>query len=47
MVCNRNNDLIVMGTTGSSDFPTTLNAYDATFNGGDTTIYDNVIRFSQ
>lgn len=46
MVCNRNNDLIVMGTTGSSDFPTTLNAYDATFNGGDTTIYDNVIRFS-
>ncbi|MGQ9846120.1 MAG: DUF7948 domain-containing protein [Bacteroidales bacterium] len=46
MVCNRSNDLIVMGTTGSSDFPTTANAYDNTFNGGDTTIYDNVIRFS-
>jgi len=46
MVCNRSNDLIVMGTTGSSDFPTSANAYDHTYNGGDTTVYDNVIRFS-
>lgn len=46
MVCNRSNDLIVMGTTGSSDFPTSVNAYDNTYNGGDTTVYDNVIRFS-
>lgn len=46
MVCNRSNDLIIMGTTGSSDFPTTNSAYDRTFNGGDTTVYDNVIRFS-
>jgi gliding motility-associated-like protein len=46
LVCNRSNDLIIMGTTGSSDFPTTVNAFDRTFNGGDTVVYDNVIRFS-
>ncbi len=46
MVCNRSNDLIVMGVTGSSDFPVTTNAYDTTFNGGSNVIYDNVIRFS-
>lgn len=46
MVCNRNNDLIIMGTTGSSDFPTTANAYEHNFKGGDSTVYDNIIRFS-
>ncbi len=46
MVCNRSNDLIIMGTTGSNDFPVTSNAFDPTFNGGTSIIYDNVIRFS-
>jgi gliding motility-associated-like protein len=46
MVCNRSNDLIIMGITGSADFPTTSNAYDNTFNGGQNVVYDNVIRFS-
>ncbi|MCX7861894.1 MAG: gliding motility-associated C-terminal domain-containing protein [Bacteroidales bacterium] len=46
LVCNRSNDLIIMGTTGSSDFPVSPNAYDATFNGGTNIVYDNVIRFS-
>ena len=32
---NSNNELFVFGSTGSSDFPTTLNAFDTSFNGGD------------
>ena len=31
---NDNDELYVMGTTGSSDFPVTSNAFDPTFNGG-------------
>jgi hypothetical protein len=34
MVVNNFNELFVYGTTGSSDFPITQNAFDATFNGG-------------
>lgn len=34
LVVNANNELIILGVTGSSDFPTTVNAYDRTFNGG-------------
>jgi gliding motility-associated-like protein len=44
MVVNEYNELVVFGTTGSSDFPT-YNAYDDTFNGGDSINYDNVIAF--
>src|SRR5690606_24073256 len=29
-----NDQLLVLGTTGSADFPITVNAYDASFNGG-------------
>ncbi len=28
-------DIYILGTTGSNDFPTTANAYDPSFNGGD------------
>ncbi len=45
MVVNEYNELIVFGTTGSTDFPTSVNAYDNTFNGGDSLNYDNVIAF--
>jgi gliding motility-associated-like protein len=45
LVVNENNELLIMGTTGSSDFPTSSNAYDQTFNGGEYVIYDNVIAF--
>ena len=34
LVMNSNEELIVLGTTSSADFPTTLNAYDRSFNGG-------------
>ena len=34
MVVNNFDELFVYGTTGSSDFPITQNAFDATFNGG-------------
>ncbi|NLA23563.1 MAG: T9SS type B sorting domain-containing protein, partial [Bacteroidales bacterium] len=46
LIVNENNELIMMGTTGSPDFPTTIGAYDNSFNGGDSVIYDNVIAFS-
>ncbi|MFK7756158.1 MAG: gliding motility-associated C-terminal domain-containing protein [Flavobacteriales bacterium] len=35
IMVNENNELYVLGTCGSSDFPTTANAYDTEFNGGD------------
>ena len=34
MFVNEFQELVIMGTTGSSNFPTTRNAYDTTFNGG-------------
>ena len=34
MVVNNNNELYVLGTTGSNDFPTTPNAFQTNFNGG-------------
>ncbi len=34
IVVNSNEELFVFGTTGSSNFPTTANAYDRTFAGG-------------
>ncbi|MCF0207571.1 MAG: hypothetical protein HUK15_09100, partial [Bacteroidales bacterium] len=46
LVATENNQLVIMGTTGANDFPTTANAYDRTFNGGSNIIYDNVIGFS-
>ena len=34
LVMNSSEELVVLGTTGSSDFPTSLNAIDRSFNGG-------------
>lgn len=34
MVVDDNNNLVVMGTTGSANFPTTAGSFDNTFNGG-------------
>jgi len=34
LIVNKNDELIVFGLTGSTDFPTTENAFDTTYNGG-------------
>lgn len=34
LIVNNQNELIVLGTTGSSNFPTTITGFDRTFNGG-------------
>lgn len=41
LIVNNKNQLVILGTTGSADYPTTLNAYDDSFNGGTPfTIFD-------
>ena len=44
LVVNANQELIVLGTTSSFNFPTTSSAYDRTFNGGD--IESNVVTYT-
>ena len=34
LICNSNDELIVLGTTSSGNFPVTTNAFDNSFNGG-------------
>ena len=34
LLVNKNGELLILGITGSYDFPITSNAYDSTFNGG-------------
>ena len=41
IIVNDQNELIVLGTTSSPDFPTTAGAYDNTFNGGVGKNYPN------
>lgn len=45
LVMNSSHDLIILGTTGSTNFPTTATAYDRTFNGG--TFAVNVVVYQQ
>lgn len=35
LIVSEDGELVLYGTTGSSDYPTTANAYDTTFGGGD------------
>ncbi len=44
LIVNSKNELLILGTTGSSDFPV-YNGYQTTFNGGDPIVYDNTISF--
>ncbi len=46
LIVNENNELYVLGTTGSSNFPTTIGCYDATFNGGISCTNSNSISYS-
>jgi len=43
---NDNDELYVFGTTGSSDFPVTPNAFDTTFNGGPSCTLSTSLSFS-
>lgn len=38
MIVNAQGELIVMGSTSSSDYPTTSGAFDVSFNGGDSVL---------
>jgi PKD repeat protein len=47
LIVNNADDLLIYGTTGSSDFPVTSGAFDQTFKGGDSIAYAyNSIKFS-
>ncbi len=46
LVMNSSGDLIILGTTSSSDFPTSASAYDRTFNGG-SRVFDIVVPYRQ
>lgn len=46
LVVNSFNDLIIFGTSGSSNYPVSIDAYDPTFNGGTSVVYDGVVPFS-
>ena len=43
LIVNNRNELFVLGTTSSSNYPVTMDAFDPTFNGGDTTNLANGI----
>ena len=43
---NSFNELVLFGTTGSSDFPVTPNAYDGTFNGGTSLQFENTTQIN-
>ena len=45
LIVNSNDELFIYGTTGSSNFPTSLNAYDNTFNGGTLANLQNGLGF--
>lgn len=46
MICTSGGELIIMGTTGSADFPVTAGTYDNTYNGGPYTLVDGYINFN-
>jgi len=46
MIVNENDELYLLGTTGSSDFPVTAASYSQTFRGGTPYTLTNEIRFN-
>ncbi len=45
MIVNQYDELVVFGTTGSHDFPTTEGAYSRWFQGGSAVTYDGSVQF--
>jgi len=46
LIVNSNDELLVLGTTSSSDFPVTATAYDTSYNGGINTTISSAIPFT-
>ncbi len=46
LIVNSNDELFVMGVTGSADFPTSASAFDNSFNGGSPFVLTGIINFS-
>ena len=46
LICNSFDELIVLGTTGSTDFPITASSFDANFAGGTPYILTSVINYT-
>ncbi|MBR1774998.1 MAG: gliding motility-associated C-terminal domain-containing protein [Bacteroidales bacterium] len=46
MVVNNNDEIVIFGTTGSGDFPTTYNAFQSEFKGGNTINYEGSLLFA-
>ncbi|MGD0711570.1 MAG: SBBP repeat-containing protein, partial [Bacteroidales bacterium] len=46
MIIDNANELVIYGTTGSSDFPITAGTFGQTFHGGDSIVYDYVLKFA-
>lgn len=45
MIVNSNEEIVILGTTGSIDFPTSDYAFQPLFNGGENFIYENTISY--
>lgn len=45
LMTNNNNELYMLGTTGSANFPTTAGCYDNSFNGGTSYILTYVLQY--
>lgn len=46
LIVNNNNELLVLGTTGSDDFPVTGQSYDQVFHGGTAYSLTNIIHYN-
>ncbi len=45
LIVNSNNELLILGTTSSPNFPTSSQAYDTTYNGGNSTNISSFLAF--
>lgn len=46
LIADPDDNLIILGTTGSNNYPTTIGCYDASFNGGTNTSIDGYINLN-
>ena len=46
MICNQNDEILVFGTTGSTNFPTSDNAFQTQMHNGENLIYEGSISYN-